>query len=99
MHPISIAQKKHYFNKIGQRARAGPPQLMMSFSDDSQIDWNLLDNRDRRYGTSTMDLREHRQAAVKRPEPKAQGADIWEESGRSFQTRLDEVELKHMRNR
>jgi hypothetical protein len=67
---------------------------MMAFTDDNQLNWDLLDDRDKRYGTSTLPLREHRQAAVKKPESKARGCDTWEEAGRSFQTSMEEVDLK-----
>jgi hypothetical protein len=69
----------------------GIPQLMMAFTDDGQADESLIQARDRRLGISTTSVREKR-AGIPTPtvEP---GANPWE-SGRSVQTRLEEVEFR-----
>jgi hypothetical protein len=66
---------------------------MMAFTNDDQVQQALLDDRDKRYSTSTLELRGHRQSAVSKPENKAAGADCWE-GGSSFQTGMEEVNLK-----
>jgi hypothetical protein len=66
---------------------------MMAFTGDTQLKWDLLEDRDKRYGTSILDLRGHRQTAVRKPQSKASGADHWERAGRSVQTRMEEVGL------
>lgn len=66
---------------------------MMAFTNDDQVKQELLDDRDKRYGTSTLELRGHRNEAVRQPDSKATGADCWE-SGASFQTRMEEINLK-----
>ncbi len=74
---------------------AGPAQLMMAFTKDGQIDEGMLADRDRRYNTSTMDLREHRKEAVKKPDSKAAGADHWETGkGKAFQVAMQEMDFK-----
>lgn len=79
--------------EVGPCTLAGPAQLMNAFTNDNQVRQELLDDRDKRYSTSTSELRGHRQAAVQKPENKAAGADCWE-GGPSFQTRMEEVDLK-----
>lgn len=66
----------------------GIPQLMMGLTDDGQADEDLIRDRDRRIGTSTPRKRESR-ADIPTPEV-APGANSWE-SGRTVQTRLQEM--------
>ena len=66
----------------------GVPQLMMGYTEDGQADLALVEDRDRRLGISTAERRAKR-ADI--PMPKvAPGANGWE-SGRSVQTRQEEV--------
>jgi hypothetical protein len=69
----------------------GIPQLMMGFTQDGQINRQMKDDRDRRYGISTSKRREQR-AAIPMPNV-LPGANAWE-SGRTLQTRLEETALK-----
>jgi hypothetical protein len=66
----------------------GIPQLMMGFTEDGQIDEALVRARDRRLGVSASDRR-RRRADIPTPTV-ATGANAWE-SGRTVQTRLEEV--------
>jgi hypothetical protein len=69
----------------------GIPQLMMGFTEDGQIDETLLADRDRRFG---IDWRRKRQNRADIPMPKlVPGANSWE-SGRTVQTRLEELDFK-----
>lgn len=69
----------------------GVPQLMMGFTADGQADAAMVDARDRRLGLSTAERRRRREDI---PMPQvAPGANAWE-SGRSVQTRLEEVAFK-----
>jgi hypothetical protein len=69
----------------------GIPQLMMGFTQDGQIDENLVENRDRRFGVSWQQRRERR-ADIPMPQLIA-GANSWE-SGTSVQTSIRQVPLK-----
>jgi hypothetical protein len=69
----------------------GIPQLMMGFTQDGQADEALIRDRDRRLRISTARKRQNR-ADI--PTPKvARGANSWE-SGRTVQTRLEEMDFK-----
>ncbi|WP_313818186.1 OBAP family protein [Citricoccus sp.] len=69
----------------------GIPQLMMGLTEDGQADEELVRSRDRRLGLSTPHRRAGR-ADIPTPEV-APGANAWE-SGRTVQTRLEEMDLK-----
>jgi hypothetical protein len=69
----------------------GIPQLMMGFTQDGQIDENLVENRDRRFGVSWQQRRERR-ANIQMPQLIA-GANSWE-SGTSVQTCIRQVPRK-----
>ncbi len=69
----------------------GIPQLMMAMTQDGQADEALIADRDRRLGVSAAGKRRLR-ADIPVPEP-VPGADRWE-SGRTVQTRLEEVDFK-----
>jgi uncharacterized protein DUF1264 len=69
----------------------GIPQLMMGFTEDGQADEALLRDRDRRLGVSTSHKRQDRSGI---PMPTvAPGANSWQ-SGRTVQTRLEEMDFK-----
>ena len=69
----------------------GIPQLMMGFTADGQADESPIADRDRRLGVSTQHKRQNR-ADIPIPDVAA-GANSWE-SGRSVQTRLEQVDFK-----
>ena len=69
----------------------GIPQLMMGFTADNQINQERLQDRDRRFGVSSSRRRRQR-AAIPTPAVAA-GANSWE-TGRSLQTRLEEVGIR-----
>ncbi len=69
----------------------GIPQLMMGFTEDGQIDAAMNQDRDRRYGLST-ERRRRKRSEIPMPTV-APGANSWE-SGRTVQTRLEEMDLK-----
>lgn len=69
----------------------GIPQLMMGLTEDGQADEALIQDRDRRLGVSTPHKRQSR-ADIPRPTV-APGANSWE-SGRTVQTRLEEMDFK-----
>ncbi len=69
----------------------GIPQLMMGLTEDGQADEALTPARDRRLGISTAHKRESRSDI---PMPRvAEGANTWE-SGRTVQTRLEEMDFR-----
>jgi hypothetical protein len=69
----------------------GIPQLMMGLTEDGQADETLIEDRDRRLGISTAHKRQNR-ADIPSPEL-VPGANSWE-SGRTVQTRLEEMDFK-----
>jgi hypothetical protein len=69
----------------------GIPQLMMGFTQDGQADAALVESRDRRLGLSAK-VRQARRADIPTPEV-AHGANAWQ-SGRTVQTRLEELDLR-----
>ncbi|MCE3554396.1 OBAP family protein [Pseudonocardia sp. RS11V-5] len=69
----------------------GIPQLMMAFTGDGQGDESAIADRDRRLGVSTSRKRARR-ADIAEPSL-APGANSWE-SGRTVQTRLEEIDFR-----
>ena len=69
----------------------GIPQLMMGMTEDGQANQALIQDRDRRLGISTPHKRQNR-ADIPTPNV-VPGANSWE-SGRTVQTRLEELEFK-----
>lgn len=69
----------------------GIPQLMMGLTEDGQADEELVRARDRRLGVSTSGKRRNR-ADIPTPAV-LPGANSWE-SGRTVQTRLEELDFK-----
>ncbi len=69
----------------------GIPQLMMGLTEDGQINEALVQDRDRRLGVSIAHKRQHR-ADIPTPQV-VPGANSWE-SGRTVQTRLQEMDFK-----
>jgi hypothetical protein len=69
----------------------GIPQLMMGLTQDGQANEALIHERDVRLGISTAQKRQSR-ADITTPEV-AEGANAWE-SGRSVQTRLEEIDFQ-----
>jgi hypothetical protein len=78
----------------GDELPLGIPQLMMGFTRDGQIDPQLLEARDRRFGISSAAKRRER-ADI--PMPTVQpGANAWE-SGRTAQLELATVPVRNRR--
>jgi len=69
----------------------GIPQLMMGFTDDGQADETMIAARDRRLGISTAAKRQSR-ADIPMPNV-APEANSWQ-SGRTLQTRLEEMDFR-----
>ena len=69
----------------------GIPQLMMGFTEDGQASEALIHDRDRRLGVSTARKRQNR-ADIPSPTV-VPGANSWE-SGRTVQTRLEEMDFR-----
>ncbi|MFE0790614.1 OBAP family protein [Streptomyces mutabilis] len=69
----------------------GIPQLMMGFTQDGQASDEMIRARDERLGISTSGKRQNR-ADIPVPEV-APGANAWE-SGRTVQTRIEEIDFK-----
>jgi hypothetical protein len=68
----------------------GIPQLMMGFTEDGQIHQHMIEARDRRLGIS---MEERRRTRADIPMPAlVPGCNSWE-SGRTVQTRLEEMEF------
>ncbi len=72
---------------------AGPPQLMMAFTGDGQIDPKLIEARDKREGKSTSDLAEHRKK-LNYPDITNPEADSWVEKGIAWQTEMKQLPLQ-----
>ena len=72
---------------------AGPPQLMMAFTGDGQIDPKLIEARDKREGKTTADLAEHRQK-LHYPDNTNPEADSWLQKGVAWQTEMKQTSLK-----
>jgi hypothetical protein len=68
----------------------GIPQLMMGFTEDGQIHQHMIEARDRRLGIS-MEERRRNRADIPMP-ALVPGCNSWE-SGRTVQTRLEEMEF------
>lgn len=78
----------------GDRLPFGIPQLMMGFTQDDQVDASKVQDRDRRFGISSADLRRDRQAI---PMPTVeQAADAWQ-GGRTPQLRQQVVDVRNRR--
>lgn len=77
----------------GDALPLGPPQLMMSFTDDSQVDWKLIEERDQEYGIDYQERRKTREKNVKPPKSRAPGCDSWL-SGKVPQVELVEQSVR-----
>eukprot|EP00879_Flechtneria_rotunda_P000224 GHRR01000298.1.p1 GENE.GHRR01000298.1~~GHRR01000298.1.p1 ORF type:complete len:257 (+),score=68.82 GHRR01000298.1:291-1061(+) len=63
---------------LGHPLPYGPPQLMMSFTADGQIDPALIEERDKMYGISTEKIRESRSdMAANKPTPHPEADHAW----------------------
>ena len=73
----------------------GIPQLMMAFVKDGQINQEQLRDRDRRFDVSSDQRRKDRDDI---PAPAViAGANSWQ-SGRVFQLRLEEVQVRNVKS-
>ena len=59
----------------------GPPNLMMSYTADGQMDTGMLKARDKRLGVSTAEKRKFRESYLP-PYEKKSDADEWEKTGK-----------------
>ncbi|GBG84909.1 hypothetical protein CBR_g39370 [Chara braunii] len=77
----------------GDALPVGPPQLMMAFRNEGQMDEALLQGRDRRYGISTEELKRKRRDITGPDLGRHPSADWWEGTGRSYQVKLKEKDV------
>ncbi|KAI8906411.1 DUF1264-domain-containing protein [Gorgonomyces haynaldii] len=68
----------------------GPPQLMMSFTDDESIPKPLQRHIERKYNVS---YDQHKKERKGLPESQSQGADQWQH-GTTLQTNMEKVQVK-----
>lgn len=71
----------------------GIPQLMMGFTQDGQLESDMIQHRDRELGVSTAERRTDREDLAKAAGPVAPGADSWQ-TGRTSQLGLRHMPLK-----
>lgn len=100
---VDLPHMRHLINTYGKTFHTwqvdkdelplGPPQLMMSFTKDGQLNPALMEDRDKRYGKSTAEVKDLRKD-LKPSNPIAAGADHWEEADKVWQTTMSEVPLK-----
>lgn len=64
-------------NKCSSDIPTGPPQLLMAFTEDGQVNSNLVEERDKYLNISTEEKRKARADKIK-PNPVLPGADHWE---------------------
>lgn len=98
---VDMPHMKHLINTYGKTWHTwqvdkddlplGPPQLMMSFTKDGQIDPALLKERDERLGKSTEAVKEARKQ-LQPKHPVAAAADHWEDSETAWQTTMAETQ-------
>jgi hypothetical protein len=81
----------HYWQYDRDDFPLGIPQLMMGFTEDGQAEESSVEERDRRLGVSASRRRQDR-ADIPMPRV-APGANSWE-SGRTVQTRLEELDFR-----
>jgi hypothetical protein len=70
----------------------GPPDLMMSYTDDGQLSPQIIRERDEKFGISTEEKRKYR-ASYLPPYEKAPGVDEWEKTGKGLELRAHETRL------
>lgn len=73
----------------GDALPLGVPQLMMSFTEDGQVNEELVRARDEDVGVKTAEKRKAREKIPTREI--ASGADAWQQRGESVQIRLEKV--------
>lgn len=94
---MQLCCRVHGFLGVGHLVNiwccAGPPQLMMAFTDDGQVNDQLVADRDSRHGKNTAELRESRAKSVTPPQTTAPGADHWT-LGKAWQTAMQLMDVK-----
>lgn len=70
----------------GDELPYGPPQLMMAYTADGQIDQNIIDKRDQIYGVNTSEIRKEREDLEELPV--IEGANPWTK-GYNFQFKAE----------
>ena len=77
----------------------GVPQLMMSYTDDSQVPVGLLTERDKRLGLNSEVRRKDRESIAASLGPVADGCDYWSNNseGKGVQVQIAEVMVKGLK--
>ena len=70
----------------------GPPDLMMSYTDDGQLNPQIIGKRDERLEISMGEKTKCR-ASYLPPYEKAPGADEWDKTGKGLEFRVHETRL------
>ncbi|KAJ3041877.1 hypothetical protein HDV00_008581 [Rhizophlyctis rosea] len=78
----------------GDELPFGPPQLMMAFTEDGQIDADLLKQRDQREKVDTTDLVNRRRDTLHKTDPVDPEADHWQKGEGVWQAKMEKVEFK-----
>lgn len=74
----------------------GPPQLMMSFTADGQIDEAKLKKAHDELGYDTAEIRRKREEKIKFPESMPEGSDHPWQTGKSWQTQMEQGPFKKL---
>jgi len=76
----------------GDKIPLGPPQVMMAFTSDNQVNLDLLKLKDQQDGSNYEDKKRER-ADIPEPalDPRADG---WEKTGKAIQLDVKEVQMK-----
>lgn len=87
--------RRHFWQvDLGHELPLGPPQLMMSFTADGQLDPALLEERDKMFGLSTSTIRESRAGWVDtKPTPHPAADHPWR-TGKAWTTTMQQQEAK-----
>jgi hypothetical protein len=72
----------------GDTLPIGPPQLMMAFKEDGQLDPEAWAARDARYGSNSEEKRQYRQAHMDIPEKTHPDADHWMKGDGAWQLEM-----------
>ncbi|GBF89453.1 hypothetical protein Rsub_02025 [Raphidocelis subcapitata] len=87
--PLAVANRDaEKLVDLGHELPLGPPQLMVSFTADGQLDPALIEERDRALGVSTAEARESR-GHIAAPEPHPSAASGSWRGGRGWQIAAD----------
>jgi len=79
---------------LGHPLPLGPPQLMMAFTRDGQLDTAKVAARDARIGESTEKKRKEREDIVPDMGIPSPAADHWQKSGKAWQVEMVEMDIR-----